>query len=191
MLERRVSLDESSTFLDVPSRQPCTSHQPSLLCRVVSRARVVNLAILSKSHNFLALNSFCILDIILPTDIQIGWFKLLWKDNSEYYNFYEETFLRKSLLDGRKYPWTYYICLNGDPWDCMVPFRVLEYKLGIFQNFQRDNYCLSSGKIRKDIRRKKSEEQEEIIPYIYKCWNNFQGFYLFTFLFFSILYCFF
>ena len=112
------------------------SHQPSLLCRVVSRARVVNLAILSKSHNFSALSSFRILEIILPTDIQIGWFKLVWKDNSEYYNFHEETFLRKSRLDGWKYPWTYCICLNGDPWDCMVPFRVLEYKLGIFQHFQ-------------------------------------------------------
>ena len=67
-------------------------------------------------------------------------------------------------MDGRKYPSTYRICLNGDPWDCMVPFRVLKYKLGIFQHFQeRDNYCLSSGKRKKDIRRKKSEEQEENI----------------------------
>ena len=144
-----------------------------------------------KSHNFSDLSSFLVLGIISSTDVQIEWFKLLWKFNSEYYNFHEETFLRKCLLNGQKYPWTYCIYLNGDLWDCMVPFRVLEYKLGIFQHFQRDNYCLSSEKRRKDIRRKKSEEQEEIIPYIYKCWNNLQGFYLFTFLFFSILYCFF
>ena len=38
--------------------------------------------------------------------------------------------------------------------DGMVPFRVLEYNLGIFQHFQeRDNYCLSSGKRKKDIRK--------------------------------------
>ena len=48
-----------------------TSCQPSFLCRFVNHSRVVNLAISSKSHNFSALSSFRILDIILSTDIQI------------------------------------------------------------------------------------------------------------------------
>ena len=49
----------------IMSRPQVTSHQHCLL------SRVVNLAISSKSHNFTALSSFRILDIILFTDIQI------------------------------------------------------------------------------------------------------------------------
>ena len=73
----RQPLHESSPILSVSSRQPFTSrHLPFSV----------------KSCNFLSLSSFRILDIILSTDIQIEWFKLLWKDNTEYYNFHEETF---------------------------------------------------------------------------------------------------
>ena len=55
----------------VTSRPQVTSRQHCLLSRVVNHSRVVNLAISSKSHNFTALSSFRILDIILSTDIQI------------------------------------------------------------------------------------------------------------------------
>ena len=132
-------------FAMFTSRQGCTSHPPSLLSRLVKAARVVNLAFCHeswtmhesstlpsvmrrepftsrqhandfKSHNFLDLSSFLILRITSSTDVRIEWFKLLWKDNSEYYNFNEDTFLRKCRLDGPKYPWTCCICLNGNSW---------------------------------------------------------------------------
>ena len=52
---------------------------------------------------------------------------MLWKDNSEYYKFYEENFLRKCLymdentLEPAIGAWM--VTLG----DGMVPFRVLEY----------------------------------------------------------------
>ena len=97
----RQPLHESSPFLAVSSRQPLHESSPFISI---------------KSCNFSSLSSFRILDIILSTDVQIEWFKLLWKDNSDYYNFYKEIFLRKSRFDGRKCPLTCYICLNGDLW---------------------------------------------------------------------------
>ena len=107
-----------------------TSREPTFLSRVVNAYRVVNFPFCHeswtphesstfqnfKSHNFSDLSSFLVLGIISSTDVQIEWFKLLWKVNSEYYNFHEESFLRKRLLNGQKYPWTDYICLNGNSW---------------------------------------------------------------------------
>ena len=107
LVGRREELHESS--------RSCMSHQPCFLSRLVKAARVVTFQNF-KSCNFLDLSSFLVLGIISSTDVQIGWFKLLWKDNSEYYKFHEETFLRKCLLNGQKYPWTCCICLNGDSW---------------------------------------------------------------------------
>ena len=58
--------------------------------------------------------------------------------------------------------------------DWMVPFRVLEYNLGIFQPFKkRDIIILVLEKEEKTLEMKKSEEQEENIPYIYKSLSNF------------------
>ena len=109
---RMEALESRETNLDL-SRvvKPLTSHQLSLLSWVVNHSRVVNLAISSKSHNFSALSSFCILDIILSTNIQIDWFKLLWKDNSEYYNFMKKlswdkvVWMDENTLEPTVYAW--------------------------------------------------------------------------------------
>ena len=73
----RQPLHESSPFLAVSSRQPLHESSPFISI---------------KSCNFLSLSSFRILDIILSKDIQIECFKLIWKGNTEYYNFHEGTF---------------------------------------------------------------------------------------------------
>ena len=52
----------------------------------------------------------------------------------------------------------------------MVPFRVLEYNSGISSIFQgRKDIKEVLEKEEKTLEKKKSEEQEENIPYIYKC----------------------
>ena len=126
----RACFHESWTHLSVTSRPCLPSHESTFLSRVVNYSRVVNFPFCHeswtthesstfqnfKSHNFSDLSSFLVLGIISSTDVQIEWFKLLWKVNSEYYNFHEETFLRKRLLNGQKYPWTDCICLNGNSW---------------------------------------------------------------------------
>ena len=78
-------LHESSTLLSVTSREPFTSRQ---------HAKDF------KSHNFSDLSNFLVLRITLSIDVQIEWFKLLWKDNSEYYKFHEDTFLIKCRING-------------------------------------------------------------------------------------------
>ena len=71
------AIAESSSNFAVTSRQPLPSRQASWLF---------------KELRFSALSSFCISVINSSTDVQMQWFKLLWKDNSETYNFHEETF---------------------------------------------------------------------------------------------------
>ena len=109
------------------SRACLSSREPTFLSWVVNYSRVVNFPFCHdswtthesstfqnfKSHNFSDLRSFLVLGIISSTDVQIEWFKLLWKVN---YNFHEENFLRKCLLNRQKYPWTDCICLNGNSW---------------------------------------------------------------------------
>ena len=70
-------LAESSPNVAVTSRQSLPSRQASWLFRKL---------------RFSALNSFRISVIISSTNVQMQWFKLLWKDNSDIYNFNEETF---------------------------------------------------------------------------------------------------
>ena len=83
------TMHESSTLLSVMSREPFTSRQ---------QAKDF------KSHKFSDLSSFLVLRITLSTNVRIEWFKLLWKDNSEYYKFYEDTFLRKMSYEWTKIP---------------------------------------------------------------------------------------
>ena len=79
----RQPLHESSPFLAVSSRQPL--HELSPFLAVSSRQPLHESSpfISIKSCNFSSLSSFRILDVILSTDVQIEWFKLLWKDNTE------------------------------------------------------------------------------------------------------------
>ena len=82
---------------------------------------------ISRVTNFLDLSSFLVLRITLSTDVRIEWFKLIWKDNSEYYKVHEDTFLRKyqineqNTLEPAACAWM--VTLG----DGMMPFRVLEY----------------------------------------------------------------
>ena len=62
------TMHESSTLPSVMSREPFTSRQ---------HAKDF------KSHKFLDLSNCFVLRITLSTDVQIEWFKLIWKDNSE------------------------------------------------------------------------------------------------------------
>ena len=112
MLHESCMLVESWTYLSVTSRACLSSHEPTFLSWVVNYSRVVNFPFCHdswtthdsstfqnfKSHNFSDLSSFLVLGIISSTYVQIEWFKLLWKFNSEYYNFHEETFLRKRIM---------------------------------------------------------------------------------------------
>ena len=155
LVRRREELHESSIFLSVTTRQGFMSRQQFKD---------------AKCHNFSNLGNFLVLGITLSKDVQIEWFKLMWKANSEYYNFHEETFLRKSLLYRRKYPWTYYICLNGDPWRLNGAFPSFLYNSGISSIKGERRYIKEVlKKEEKTLEKKKSEEQEQIIPYIYKC----------------------
>ena len=115
MFTTRQGVHESSTLPSITSREPFMSrqHVKDSFCHDSSLpSRVVTV----KSYNFSDLSSFIVLRITSSTDVWIEWLKFLWKDNSEYYNFHEDTFLRKCRLNGRKYPWTCYICLNSDSW---------------------------------------------------------------------------
>ena len=73
----RQDISESSSNVAVTSRQLLPSRQASWLF---------------KELRFSALSSFRISIITSSTDVQMQWFKLLWKDNSETYNFHEGTF---------------------------------------------------------------------------------------------------
>ena len=68
---------ESSPNVAVTSRQPLPSRQASWLF---------------KELRFSALSSFRISVITSCTDVQMQWFKMLWKDNSEKYKFNEGIF---------------------------------------------------------------------------------------------------
>ena len=76
-------LAESSPNVAVMSRQPLPSRQASWLF---------------KELRFLALSSFRISIITSYTDVQMQWFKLLWKYNSETYNFMKELSRNKVVL---------------------------------------------------------------------------------------------
>ena len=127
MFTSHQGVHESSTFPSVTTHQSCTSRQPCFLSRVVNHSRVVNMPKISKSHNFSDLSSFLVLGIISSTDIQIEWFKLLWKENSEYYKFHEKlswenvVWMDKNTLEPAACAWM--VTLG----DGMMPFRVLEY----------------------------------------------------------------
>ena len=103
---------ESSTLISVTSREPFTSRQ---------HAKDF------KSHNFSDLSSFLVLRITLSTDVRIKWFKLLWKDNSEYYKFHKTlsweniVWMDKNTLELAACAWM--VTLG----DGMMPFWVLEY----------------------------------------------------------------
>ena len=132
---------EGSKLACFTSRACLLSREPTFLSRVVNYSRVVNFPICHnswtthesstfqnfKSHNFSDLSSFLVLGIISSTEVQIKWFKLLWKFNSKYYNFYEETFLRKLLFNGQNnlepnvYAWM--VTLG----EGVMPFQVLDY----------------------------------------------------------------
>ena len=89
----RACFHESWTHLFVMSHPCLPSHEPTFLSRVVNYSRVMNFPFCHdswtthesstfqnfKSHNFLDLSIFLVLGIISSTDVQIKWFKLLWK----------------------------------------------------------------------------------------------------------------
>ena len=108
-------LAESWTHLSVTSRELFSSRELSLLSRVVNHSRVVNLPKFQKSQLFRFEQFFCFGDNFVHRCP--NWvIQVAMEINSEYYNFHEETFLRKRLLNGQKYPWTDCICLNGNSW---------------------------------------------------------------------------
>ena len=88
-------LAKSSPNVAVTSRQPLPSRQASWLF---------------KELRFSALSSFRISVITSSKDVQMKWLKLIWKDNSETYNFNEGIFQKKSRLDGKKCPLSYRLC---------------------------------------------------------------------------------
>ena len=71
------AITESSPNVAVTSRQLLPSRQASWLF---------------KELWFSAFSSFRISVITSSTNVQMQWFKMIWKDNSENYNFYEGTF---------------------------------------------------------------------------------------------------
>ena len=75
-LHKSSILSESSPNVAVTSRQSLPSRQASWLFRKL---------------RFSALNSFRISVITFSTDVKMQWFKLIWKDNSETYNFHGGT----------------------------------------------------------------------------------------------------
>ena len=79
------------------------------------------------------------------------WEKLVWID--------------ENTLEPTAYAWM--VTLG----DWMVPFRVLEYNSSIFQKKKDIKKVLE--KEEKTLEKKKSEEQEENIPYTYKCYLHF------------------
>ena len=104
-------LHESSIFLSVMTRQGFTSRQQFED---------------AKCHNFLDLGSFLVLGITSSTDVQIEWFKFLWKYNQITTTFmkkfsWEKVFwMDKNTLEPTAYAWM--VTLG----DWMVPFRVFD-----------------------------------------------------------------
>ena len=73
-------LAESSPNVAVTSRQPLPSRQASWLF---------------KELRFSALSSFCISVITSSTDVQMQWFKMLWKDTQRTITFMKELSINK------------------------------------------------------------------------------------------------
>ena len=122
--------------------RPCLpSHEPTFLSRVVNYSRVVNFPFCHesstthesstfqnfKSHNFSDLSSFLVLGIISSTDVQIKWFKLLWKVTQSTTIFmkklsWENVFwMDKNTLEPTIYAWM--VTLG----EGVMPFQVLDY----------------------------------------------------------------
>ena len=106
LIKWRVKLCQSKEASKKSCRviKPLPSRHWDLLSRVVNDLHSLhesspNVAVTSRQASWLfkelrfsALSSFRVSVITSSTDVQMQWFKLLWKDNSETYKFYEETF---------------------------------------------------------------------------------------------------
>ena len=112
-LSSRQAITESSPRLAVTSRQSLHSlHESSILVEsspnvaVMSRQPLPSrqASWLFKELRFSPLSSFRISIITSSTDVQIQWFKMLWKDNSENYNFHERNFPEIKLFGWTKMP---------------------------------------------------------------------------------------
>ena len=104
-------LHESSIFLSVMTSQGFTSRQQFKD---------------AKCHNFSDLGSFLVLGITSSTDVQIEWFKLLWKLTHSTTTFMKKLswekviWMDENTLEPTVYAWM--VTLG----DWMVPFRVFD-----------------------------------------------------------------
>ena len=85
---------------------------------------------------------------------KLSWEKVIWMD--------------ENTLESTIYAWM--VTLG----DWMMPFQVFLYNSGISSIFKDRRYIKEVlKKEEKTLENKKSEEQEENIPYIYKCYLHF------------------